>query len=317
MGPMQKSNAFLGHIVERIDRIDKAALKNYVKDLAEDIGCYQRILDELEEGILLVTRSGTIELANRSAIGCLGLPKKTSKAVAVQDIDDKQVANFLGRNVPVIRERMVQDFNILSPREQWMRAVLTPSDHLSNSYVIIVLLNQHREMEIQLDAARIARIESLIKLAAGVAHEIGNPLNSLSIHAQLLKKEAEKLPKATRKQFESSLFVINAETDRLDRIVRNFLKATRKPPLKFCLESITAVMEEAIDFLTPELRKKRIDVIYRGDDKTPYFLMDRDRIYQIFINLLKNAMESMASKGGELVIRIDQKEKVVSISSIF
>lgn len=312
---MPKSNSFLDQVIQRIDRIDKAALKNCVLDLSEENKLFYEVLDRLDEGAVLADRKGQIRWINSKAARMLGFPAAVSKNQSLLNVEDKILSDIFDQTFREVKEiRTVADVHLLIPKEQFLRVVVEPLRTRTETLILILLLDRNQEMEAQFDVSRMARVESLLKLAAGVAHEIGNPLNSLSIHLQLLKKEVEKLPKEKRKVLEESIGVIHAETQRLDKIVRNFLKATRKPPLRFRLENINLIMNEALDFMAPELKKNRIQTVFDGDETIPVFFMDRDRLYQVFINLIKNAMESMRPKGGRLTIRVGRREKLVFIS---
>jgi len=311
---MQKSNTFLKQILQKIERIDKESLKQCVRDLAEETELLRLVIDNLSEGVVIADAKGRVELINAQAASLLGLYGGASKTQCLTTLEDEHARAYFLEILPGLKNQVAADLHLLAPRENFVRVMTMPFNGSKDGRVLVVLLNRSQEMEEQFDVARIARIEALIKLAAGVAHEIGNPLNSLSIHLQLLKKEVGKLPAEKRKGLEKSLEVIGAETNRLDRIVRNFLKATRKPALRFKHEDINRVMEEAINFLRPELKENGIDITFQRDEKMPHFYLDRDRIYQVFLNLIKNGMESMAGRRGKIKIRIRGQDKIALIS---
>jgi signal transduction histidine kinase len=167
--------------------------------------------------------------------------------------------------------------------------------------------------EQQFETAMLSRMESLVRLAGGIAHEIGNPLNAITIHLELLKKRLAGLPDSKRKEIADSLCDIQDETRRLDRIIRNFLKATRKPPLRFRLDDLNEVVSDALAFLKPELDVAKILVKFSKDKGLPEFLMDRERLYYAFMNLIKNALESMP-RGGTLKIGLTHKQHCVIVT---
>jgi signal transduction histidine kinase len=205
----------------------------------------------------------------------------------------------------------VKPFKLLSPREVELRITLAPTERRKGMLVIMTDITNRAEQEFE--AAMIQRMESLVRLAGGVAHEIGNPLNAITIHLELLKKQLKGLPDTKRKELDASLSDIQSETKRLDRIIRNFLKATRKPPLRFRVDSLNDTVADAIGFLKPELDAAGIKTRFTRDNTMPAFLMDRERLYYAFINLIKNAMESMP-KGGEVRIALAHKEHCATIT---
>src|SRR5213076_3144119 len=97
------------------------------------------------------------------------------------------------------------------------------------------------------------RFNALTLLAAGVAHEIGNPLNSLHIHLQLMERKIRKLDGKVKKELEEAISISRAEITRLDSIVTQFLHAIRpsKPVLR--PENINAIVDEAVRFVAPEI----------------------------------------------------------------
>ncbi len=312
---MPRPNAFLEKLLNRLDRIDKESLERYVHELAEENQTYLEILDHLQEGIVVVSSEGELRWANRQAADWLGLKPIKSAPVSIYDhLEEPVFVRYLQDHLPDLRERKVEDFHFLAPSEIYLRVFLIPLEGAgSKKMILILLLDVTPQKTQQVDMDRMARIESLVSLAAGVAHEIGNPLNSLAIHLQLLKKEIKNFPSERRKVIEKNLNIMNQEALRLDRIVKNFLKVSRKPPLKFRLHDLNEVAEEALQFMEPELREAHVEVSFRSDRKLPYFIMDRERLYQAFLNIIKNAIEAMPDGGGILKVHVSHRERVAAV----
>src|SRR3989338_586641 len=132
------------------------------------------------------------------------------------------------------------------------------------------------------------------------------------IHVNLLEKSIEKLPLTQKRKVNESLKVLKDETARLDRIIRNFLKATRRKPLRFELNQINELLAKTVDFLKPELKAAKIRVIEELDRQIQPFLLDPERIHQVFVNIIKNAVHAMP-KGGTLRIQTEVKDKLCLI----
>ncbi len=309
---MPEKVSFVHKLLKRLDRIDRESVQNYFRDLAQENGLYQEILHHLDEGVILLARDGRIRFVNRQAASWLELPAKIPRSKIQDVLEDSQLSHFLAQHLEPLKEKMVGRLQILVPREIYLQVILIPLEASETGEVLMILSNLGPEKSVELHDEDSRRIESLVSLAAGVAHEIGNPLNAVMIHLELLKKEMKDLPPSKRKNVEKTLGVLNAETLRLDKIIRNFLKATRRPPLRFKMENLNGILEEAIGVMRPELEEHRTAVHFRPDPSLPPFLLDRERLHQGFINLIKNAMEAMP-KAGHLWIHTARKENVVLV----
>ena len=144
------------------------------------------------------------------------------------------------------------------------------------------------------------RLNALTLLAAGVAHEIGNPLNSLTIHLQLMERRLRRLPPEAardRADLEESVRVAKDEIRRLDFIVSQFLRAIRPQTLTTRREDVNDVVRESVSFLEKEIRDR--DVIVETDlaGGLPPVEIDHDQIKQAFYNVIRNAFQAMKTGG--------------------
>ena len=157
------------------------------------------------------------------------------------------------------------------------------------------------------------RLNALTMLAAGVAHEIGNPLNSLNIQLQLLSRKMRKLPESQRKDLVKSVDVAKEEIARLDTIIRQFLGAIRPARLERRLENVNHLVEESVRFLSAETTDRNIIVETELRSDLPLLDLDRTQIKQAFFNVIRNAFQAMKS-GGILRIRTDMDDRFLSIT---
>src|SRR5438309_4180287 len=104
------------------------------------------------------------------------------------------------------------------------------------------------------------RFNALTLLAAGVAHEIGNPLNSLHIHLQLMERKVRKLDGKLHDELHESIDIARSEISRLDSIVSQFLKAIRPSKPQLHPENLNSIVEEAVRFFAPEIEDRDIVV---------------------------------------------------------
>jgi len=149
-------------------------------------------------------------------------------------------------------------------------------------------------------------------LAAGVAHEIGNPLNSLHIHLQLMERKVHELNDDAKAELQESIDVARSEIARLDSIITQFLRAIRPSPPQLHPENINAIVEEAVRFFTPEIHDRDVVVEQELRSDLPLLQIDRDQMKQALYNVIKNSLEAIKHRG-TLRIRTDMDDTHVLI----
>jgi signal transduction histidine kinase len=159
------------------------------------------------------------------------------------------------------------------------------------------------------------RLNALTLLAAGVAHEIGNPLNSLHIHLQLMERQAHKLDGGAREELQESIDIARSEVNRLDSIVTQFLRAIRPSKPELHPENVNTIVEETLRFFTPEIQDRDIVVEQELRSDLPVLQIDRDQMKQAFYNVIKNSLQAMKRRG-TLRIRTDRDDTHVLVSFI-
>ena len=159
------------------------------------------------------------------------------------------------------------------------------------------------------------RLNALTLLAAGVAHEIGNPLNSLHIHLQLMERKVRELDDNARAELQDSINVARSEIARLDSIVTQFLRAIRPSRPQLHPENINAIVEETVRFFAPEIQERDVVVEQELRSDLPPLQIDRGQMKQAFYNVIKNSLEAMKRRG-ILRIHTDMNDTQVLISFV-
>jgi signal transduction histidine kinase len=159
------------------------------------------------------------------------------------------------------------------------------------------------------------RLNALTLLAAGVAHEIGNPLNSLHIHLQLMERKAQDLDHNAKAELQQSIDIARSEVRRLDSIVTQFLRAIRPSQPRLHPENVNTIVEEAVRFFTPEIQDRDMVVEQELRADLPLLQLDREQMKQAFYNVIKNSLEAI-KRHGALRIRTDLDDTHVIVSFI-
>jgi len=211
-------------------------------------------------------------------------------------------------SVPLMIEKQTADDKIEPPSP----GSGEPGNHAEQVGHAIILRDITESRRSEQQTIESERLNALTLLAAGVAHEIGNPLNSLNIHLQLIEREARKHDGAKRAELQESVAVARAEVNRLDSIITQFLRAIRPTRPQLRPENVNSIVEEAVRFFTPEIKDRDIVVEQELRSDLPLIDIDRDQMKQAFYNVIKNSFEAMKSRG-ILRIRTDKDDSHVMI----
>ena len=170
------------------------------------------------------------------------------------------------------------------------------------------------EMERRLEKAE--RLSSLGQLAAGVAHEIRNPLNAISMATQRLKRDFSPSDTAKANDFQNLSGVIRDEIRRLNGIIEEFLSFSKSRRLELSDFSITEVLQKIVNLMQEEATTRGITLETKWRLSPAVIPMDINKLQQAFLNFIKNAMESITDQG-TITIAVDKENKnyiLVSIS---
>ena len=179
------------------------------------------------------------------------------------------------------------------------------------SYVLIFEDETEGQRAIR-EAAESERFHALTLFAAGMAHELGNPLNSFYLQLQLMERELGRGEQTELGRLKESIQVSKSEVKRLDGIIKQFLKAIRPSVPQLQSLSINEVIQESLEFLLPELNDRDIQVKKELGKGLPWILVDPDQMKQVFYNLIRNGMQAM-SPGGVLKVKTSFDEGVIVI----
>ncbi len=340
--PTVKSS-FLDKILGRIDRLNPEGLQTVVERLAREHTFLDMLFRTIEDGVLVVDSSGGIVFFNDAVTHLLGIPEDTDVGMPVSrylpGLDWKQLAsldNAEGKRV------VRHELEVKYPKPRFLRLYAAPLETgVTNKSGVALILHDATEAREQTAAAiETERIQALTLLAASVAHEIGNPLNALNIHLQLMEREMKKLrllatapsspaarPARLRREavtadwldsankIDRYLGVAKGEISRLDYIITQFLQAIRPSKPKIEPAALNEVLASAVELLRPELENRGQTVTEKYARQLPMVPLDPAQIKQVLVNLIKNAMQAM-TKGGELTLQTGQTSEAVWFSVV-
>lgn len=169
----------------------------------------------------------------------------------------------------------------------------------SQSAIAIENATLHREeMEARERLRQSEKLAALGKLSAGLAHELRNPLNTISMLIYAMSQEM--LPDGS---FAADLNVVQNELRRMSLLIEQFLEFARPRPPHFQRERLEEIIEETLLLIGPEARARGIMVYKEWTEDLPRVWVDGAQMKQVFLNLLLNALQAMPN-GGKLTVRL-------------
>lgn len=161
---------------------------------------------------------------------------------------------------------------------------------------------EERCREVQDHLVHSERLATIGRMSAEMAHQVRNPLSSISLNLELIEDEVEHLPRGSRENVRRLLAAIHKEIDNLADITESYLRFAKLPPFRWEKADLNEVMSEVIFFARPEIEQRGITVTHRFDRSLGSVRLDKRQFKFAVMNLITNALEAM-TPGGRLRIR--------------
>ncbi|MDX2225678.1 MAG: ATP-binding protein [Verrucomicrobiae bacterium] len=303
---------FLDKVLDRLGRIDPENIHSYLTQLAKEKGFLQAVFNAIQEGVLVTDARGRIKYLNYAATQLLGLREEGALGVEIGRV----VRGLDWAGVVRSDQAISRDIEVSYPEKRYLNVYIVPLDpdrqREDPGYAIILRdLTEHRRFTEE--AVESEKVNALMLLSASVAHELGNPLNSLAIHIQLMERELKKFKTRETTGLREELEVCKGEIQRLQHIISQYLDAMRPHQPDLRPQSVNDVVTQALTVLRPELANKNILVERELGEKLPQVLLDREQFTQVLYNLIRNAMQAMKT-GGILRVATTREDSFVVVS---
>lgn len=324
-------SSFLDKVLGRLNRLDAQDLQKVVQRLARERDFLETLFNTIEDGVLVVDREGRVASLNLAATRMLGLNPETAEGQPIDrvlpELDWAKVSAAQGAG---IAQAVRHEFEVSFPRRRFLRLLATPLEPggPAGAGTVLILHDTTEARKQTAEAIESDRVQALTLLAGSVAHEVGNPLNALHIHLQLMEREVRKLrggetdppgiaagrrgrrgtvpapsmeAAAVATRLEKYLGVAKGEIARLDYIVTQFLQAIRPVKPQIRPASVNDAVRQTLELLRPELENRGLTIEERLARRVPDAAFDPGQIAQALVNLIKNSMQAM-TKGGTLTV---------------
>src|SRR4030066_2462161 len=274
----------------------------------------ESLIESIGSGIIITEMNDTITYINQAGekILCYSKGEVFGKTFGLFGLNEKQNVSYSFLDHPD---------NLDTRREGRMKRKdgdeipvgFTINQHLSLSGEaigkIIIFRDLTKVYRIQEEMLKMDRLVSLGKLASGIAHEIRNPLAGIKTTAQALGEEMAK--DDPKREY---LNRITKEIDRLNELLKTFFSFAKPQTLNLVSCHIKEIINAIIPFLIKEIADKRIRFIENYHTQLPKIKVDKNQMYQAFLNLFLNATQAMPN-GGELKIEANPMVKNFTDSS--
>lgn len=289
-------SAFIDKLLKRMDRLEPGEVQGVVVELMREKGFLEKVFQAMQEGVILLDTEGRVTYVNRAAIQFFGfeanqvLGQKLAQGVRGLDWGEMLKAGTV----------VSRDLEIFYPENRYLNFYITSiDDDQPLGFVMLIrdITETRKRTEAQLESER---LNAFTLLAAGVAHELGNPLNSLTIHLQLLERKLRRM--GTKGEgLREHLEIATKEIKRLDFIIGQFLAAIRPTKPQMQRVQLGELLEESLRFLKPDLDQAKVRVKLDVRSDLPFMLLDANQMKQAIYNLVRNACQAMP-EGGTLTI---------------
>ena len=259
---------------------------------------WENILTSLEDAVILVDRHGKISFFNQAAEVLADLPASQALRQDYSTLFGKTpwLVEMVRKSEPPRQTGSRGEGDLAKPRGREVPVSLTvsPLEDRAGGFLGTILLMRdltHRK-EMEEDLKRADRLALLGTLAAGLAHEIKNPLGGIKGAAQLLKREMNSNPSLL--QYAD---IVVREVDRVNRLIEQLLDLSRPAELNLDALNIHEILDEVLLLESEAAAGGNVTVKKDFDPSLPTIRGDRAQLTQVFLNLVKNSFQAMNCRG--------------------
>ncbi len=300
---------YVKRISQKADKLSKEQILALLDDVIEESDSYKSIIESLSTGILIVDNHFILQRNNTAAESRLPFSIRLSEiqnsGLPVWNfIDDEEITSWLKNCAQKEITNSSEEFSTVTSggSVRFVSITISPLVHdgdLNGSIILIRDITEKKNQDVLLH--RMENLANLTNLAAGMAHEIKNPLGAISIHIQLIQKAIKKARENDdilpgKKFVEDHIDVVNDEIEHLNKLVMDFLTAVR--PIKATLElkDPDKIIGSLMDFFKPEFNKFGVKTRFDPSGKDQRIMLDEKLFREIFINLSQNSLAAIKTR---------------------
>lgn len=285
-------------LVTRLDHLTPEELRSVFMRLVSDKGLLQDVFDALRDGIILFDAHGQARFANKAASAIYARPLRELLRTPFETLTGGTCHWDDLRNSGIA---ITRDLQVNYPEPRHYHFHMSP---IAGGSEYLLLVRDDTEQHTRgLEDAEAEQMNLLSFMASAVAHEIGNPLNSLGLNLQLLRRKLSKLPEENQSRLTPLLETAMEETRRLDTLLHQFLHSMRPTRLQRETVNLNTLIERVLETLDPEIAPRGISVHLELSEALPELSADSAQLFQALYNLIRNAYQSIPGEDGGIYIQ--------------
>ncbi len=276
------------------------------EDVAQLRTNIEQLLERLQEVVLLFDREDHLVLAGRAAEQLLGRARWEIMGRSLRDVFPPSTTLGGAIQSAIDLRRPLREHPVTLERDGMRPAHLLVSVEMLEGFptherigTLITLRDAETRQQIQSQLDVSARLAAISRLTGGVAHEIKNPLNAITVHLEILRSKLG----GQYTEVEPEIETIAREITRLDRVVKTFLDFTRPIDLQMRPLEMVGLVREIITLVEPASARQNVRIELDAEPGEIYVHGDRDLLKQAVLNVVVNGIESM-KEGGRLSIQV-------------
>ena len=318
--------SYVKRVKQKAEKLSKEQVLSLLEAVVDENDSLYSVLESLSTGLLIINDDFHLLRYNTIAESWLPFSERLEDILGSTNpiweyIQDEDIAAFLQKCMEKNITNSSEEFSLVTSggSVRFLTVTITPlmnEGELNGKMILVRDITEKKSQDILLH--RMENLANLTNLAAGMAHEIKNPLGAISIHIQLIQKalekareNADKLP--ARKFVEDHIDVVNEEIDHLNKLVMDFLLAVRPVKAQLELKEPDKLIENLVSFFKPEFNREGIEVVFKPCESGKRILLDEKLFRDVIMNISQNSLAAIKTKftdkaGGKLTIDSGEKD---------